>query len=520
MKRNLNTEFYAIFATMSRQLQSTLAILFLILGMTARKGWAQDERKIRIVNANALEFNERIPDARRLIGDVVFEHDGTYLYCDSAYFYEGSNRMEAFSNVRIVGDSVTVTANNLKYNGAERIADLLGNVQLTDPGSKLTTNALKYDLKNKIATYTTGGKIISNRENNELTSVFGQYRSASRMFYFRNKVILKNPDYVMTGDTLNYQTNTDIAYFIGPTTIKSEENTIYCENGFYNTRTDYSEFGRNAFIASKGRTIRGENLQYDRKSGKGIARKNVIITDSANSVILKGNLADYLEPQETMVITEKASMEKTFGKDTLFLAADTLKSITDTVNKVRTLFAYKKAKFFKSDFQGKCDSLVYSEKDSTMRLYGFPVLWNEENQLTGDTVRIQLANEELKTLFLNQSAFIISEEDSLNYNQIKGRNIVGHFVNSSLKKVDVFGNGQSFYYARDEKGKYIGINKAECSDMIIYIDSNEVRTISFLKKPDATLYPVDKLKGKELRLKGFSWFGTLRPKRKEDIFLP
>lgn len=514
--------FLATFAGMSRnhfRLKSFESVLLVLLSMLSEQGWTQEERKIRIINANSLEFNESRPEARRLIGDVIFEHNGTYLYCDSAYFYEGSNRMEAFSNVKIVSDSVVVTANQLNYNGSMRVADLLGNVELTDPGSRLNTNSLNYDLKNKVATYNTGGKIISNKNKNELTSIFGQYNANKRLFYFRKNVVLKNPDYEMRGDTLHYQTNTDIAFFFGPTTIQSEENSIYCENGFYNTRTDYSEFGKNASIFSKGRTIKGENLKYDRKTGKGIARENVVINDSANAVVLRGNSADYFEKLEILIVTNRAAMEKAFGEDTLFLAADTLKSITDTTLDVRTLFAYNNARFYKSDFQGKCDSLVYSEIDSTMRFFGNPVLWNEENQLTGDTVRIQLANDELKTLFLNQAAFILSEEDSLNYNQIKGRNIVGHFENSTLRKVDVFGNGQSLYYAKDEKEKYIGINKAECSDMIIYIDSNEVRTISFLKKPDATLYPINKLKGKELRLKGFAWFGSARPRKKEDIFI-
>jgi hypothetical protein len=176
-------------------------------------------------------------------------------------------------------------------------------------------------------------------------------------------------------------------------------------------------------------------------------------------------------------------------------------------------------RFFKRDFQGKCDSLTYNETDSLMRLFGRPVLWNEKNQLLGDSVRIQLANDELETLYLRHNAFIISEVDTVHYNQIKGKDITGHFINSELRKVNVRGNGQSVYYAEDEKGRYIGINKADCSDMVIFLDSNEVSRITFLKKPNAELLPLEKANPDELKLKNFRWYGALRPKTKDDIFL-
>jgi lipopolysaccharide export system protein LptA len=339
------------------------------------------------------------------------------------------------------------------------------------------------------------------------------------MFYFRKNVKLINPDYTMDCDSLQYNTTTETAYFTGPTWIRSEENTIYCENGFYNTKKDNSEFGKNAKINSKGQEIMGDEIRYDRKKRIGKARKNVSIKDSVNQVILTGNYADYFEKEQVVLMTDSAAMQKIFGKDTLYLHGDTLRSVADTIAKKRTFYAFHHVRFFKKDFQGKCDSLTYSEKDSLMRLFGNPILWNEANQLLGDSVYIQLANNELNTLYLKNAAFIISEVDSLNYNQIKGRDITGQFVNSELKKVFVKGNGQSIYFASDEKGKYIGINRADCSDMLIYLDSNEVSKITFLKKPDAKLIPVNKLSPKELQLRGFKWFGALRPRKKEDIFL-
>jgi len=88
--------------------------LSVFLYTCAQTAKAQSGRKIRIVNANSLEYSDRMPDARRLIGNVAFEHQGSMLYCDSAYFYESYERMDAFSNVRIVNESVTITGNKLE----------------------------------------------------------------------------------------------------------------------------------------------------------------------------------------------------------------------------------------------------------------------------------------------------------------------------------------------------------------------------------------------------------------------
>ena len=487
----------------------------LIVFMSTQKAYSQSSKKINVKSANSLEFDERT-DAQRLVGDVLFEHEGTLLYCDSAYLFP-DNRMDAYSNVRILSDSVQATGNELNYDGNTRIGILKGNVVMTDPNSKLVTDFLNYNLELKTATYTSGGKITS--QDNELVSQFGQYNSANRMFYFRKDVVLTNPQYTTASDTLHYSTLSEKAFFFGPTTITSKTNKIYCENGYYDTKTDFSEFGKNARFESRGQVIQADTLRYDRKSGWGEARIKVQITDSSEKVVLRGESADYSEFSGEMLITGRAEMEREFGKDTLFLHADTLRSLLDTTIDKRTLYAYYHAQFYKSDFQGRCDSLTFSEADSLMRLFRSPVIWNEENQLTADSIRIQLANDELETMYLIKSGFIVSQVDSVNFDQIRGKNITGYFDDNELKRVLVEGNGESIYFAEDDDGAYIGINKALSSRMMIYLDSSKIKDIMFYIKPEATLFTLEELVGEERKLRGLRWLGEIRPMKKDDIFI-
>lgn len=478
---------------------------------------AQPQKKIQIENANTLEFDESLGvRAQRLIGNVIFSHEGAFMYCDSAYFFNESNRLEAFSNVRIISDSVTLTGNKLDYSGNEKLAIITGNVVMTDPSSTLTTDQITYDTSNKTGRYTTGGIIKSKTSDNELTSVFGNYHASSGFFYFKRKVVLKNKDYTMYCDTLDYNSRTEVAYFKGPTRIIGE-NKIYCENGFYDTKNDVSEFNENAVLDSKGQKISGQKLFYDRNNGLGRARIKVTIIDSTQNTIINGNYANYYEKENRLLVTDKALLRMDVDGDTLYLIADTLRNMSIPDTDFKKLFAYHKVRFFKNDLQGQCDSLIYSTQDSLMEMFRSPILWNDDNQLNADSCKILMANGKIDKIFLVQNAFIGSEVDSIRFNQIKGRKITGYFDDSRLRKIFVEGNGQSIYYAESDSAEYIGVNKAECTDMVIFIDSNQVSSITFIKDPDATLYPLFELPPKELILRGFNWFGNLRAVRKEDL---
>ncbi|MGB0177769.1 MAG: hypothetical protein ACPF9D_11430, partial [Owenweeksia sp.] len=174
-------------------------------------------------------------------------------------------------------------------------------------------------------------------------------------------------------------------------------------------------------------------------------------------------------------------------------------------------------KFFKSDMQGLCDSLTYATLDSMFRMYYDPVVWNDSNQITGDTIYLTLKNDKLDSLKVYSNAFILSHVESDIHNQIKGRKMHGKFYDNKLRKVLVHGNGQSIYYPRNDDKEYIGMNKSISSSIIIKLKNSQVDEISYLKKPDSKLYPMDKLPGSERRLEGFNSQFSLRPKSKMEI---
>jgi lipopolysaccharide export system protein LptA len=488
------------------------------------------QTKINLKHADRLIGNQK-GKYQRLIGAVQFEHQGMTMTCDSAHFFQEQNKLDAYGHVFIQqGDSLRMWSDFLTYDGNTRIAVASKNVRLIEGDMTLTCDAITYDLANKFAYYNTGGRIVN--KDNVLTSQNGGYSSESKTLTFKHNVVLTNPQYVMKCDTLRYQPGPRIAYFLGPTTIRSTANTnfIYCENGFYDTYNNIAQFEENAYIVTRTQTLKGDSIWYDRKNGVGKAFNNIEIKDTAQDVTIHGDYAIHFENTETSFITGHAMLIQEFDNDSLFMHADTLKSITirdkdkdgkpiyedSATNKI--VLGYHNVAFFKSDMQGRCDSLSWSSEDSTMHMFGAPVLWSEKSQLTAKTIDLIISDGHLVRLDMETDCFIISQEDTTRYNQIKGRKMTGYFVNNELHKIYVEGNGQTLYYARSEKN-LIGINRADCSKLMIWITDDEVESISFYSQPDAQLYPPGELTPSEALLKDFKWRGAERPASIADLFL-
>ena len=70
--------------------------------VTKSPGTKKEKTKVYLLHSDILRFDEAAnPDAQILEGSVVFRHDSVYMYCDSAYFFEKSNSLEAFGNVKM-----------------------------------------------------------------------------------------------------------------------------------------------------------------------------------------------------------------------------------------------------------------------------------------------------------------------------------------------------------------------------------------------------------------------------------
>lgn len=496
----------------------TLFFCFIIL-LFANASFAQ-KKKIDILNANSLSSAERNgQSARKLNGDVKLRQGELTLTCDSAYFYVQINAVDAFGHVHIQrGDSLDIYSDSLKYNGESKEVRLYGNVRMREARLNLDTKLLYYDMENDIAKYYLGGHVYNDEI--DLNSERGYYYTNANTAYFKDSVVLVASDYTIYSDTLEYQYKIKRLVFHGPSHIVGEESTIYCESGWYDTPSGKSLFGENTKLRSEGQYLESDSLYYEQKAEYGISYDRFLWKDDSLDIILNANYAEFYKAKDEIYATDSILMIYILDEDSLFLTSDSLETSKDSLSDKQQMNAFHNVSFFKSDLQGRCDSLFFSFVDSTIRMYYNPVLWSGVNQLTGDTIAIHLKKGKVHQVDLQKNGFIINEasEEHPFYNQIKGRNIFGYFRENELYKMLVKGNGESVYYGKDDYEAWIGINKAICSNMWIYLENREVSRISFLQKPDASFVPIQKIHPKDFELKGFVWRNKERPISKETIF--
>lgn len=485
---------------------------------------AQEKKKIIIENSDFVDMNQtEIPGAIVFTGNVRIIHNGVRMFCNKAYHFKDENYVKAFGNVQMnQGDTITMNSRYAEYNGDKELAFATGDVVLRSPESTLTTDTVYFDKKNQQAFYNTYGT-IRNKENT-LRSKSGRYFVDQKKYKFTTAVTVTNPESTIKTNNLDYYENSGHAYVFGPSTITSKENVIYTENGFYDTTNNIGKLSKNSKITLDNKIIEGDDLYYDRKKNYSRGINNVKITDTINKVIATGHYGELYRnaatKKDSMILTKRALVKTLVEKDTLYMHGK--KIIVSGPQEDRVIRAFKNVRFYKSDMSGKCDSLHSNNKTQLTKMIGKPILWNNENQMTGDIMHLIGNNktQKLDSLKVLNNAFII-QKDSLSkngYNQIKGQNLYGKFVDSKLKEVDVVKNAEVIYYMYNDANEFIGINKTVCSKINLELETNKISAITFFTKTDSHIYPEADFPENARKLRGFLWRGDERILSKNDIF--
>ncbi|MNQ07914.1 LPS-assembly protein LptD [compost metagenome] len=480
---------------------------------------AQAPKKIIVENSDFADVNQvEIPDALLLIGNVRVNHDGVIMTCNKAYYFQKENYIKAFGNVQLVqGDTLYLNSKYAEYSGNVKKAFATGDAVMSSPDATLSTDTINFDRNTQEVFYNTQGTII-NKENT-LRSKSGRYYVAQKKFQFLTAVTITNPTYVIKSNHLDYYSNSGHSYLLGPSTITSKANYIYTEKGFYDTKKNLAHFLNKSYIKYDDRIIKGDSLYYDRNREFASASRNVKITDSINRGIIKGHYAELYKKKDSVFVTKRAVAVNFVENDSVYIHGKKLMVTGKEGNRI--IRAFNNVRFFKTDMSGKCDSIHSSSKTSLTKLIGNPILWNGENQITGDVMHLIGDNktQKLDSLKVLNNTFLVSKDTlGTGYNQVKGLNLYGKFLEGKLHDVDIIKNTEVIYYMRNDAKELIGINKNVSSKINLIIEKNEVETITFFQQVDGDIYPEKDLPENARKLRGLVWRGDERIKSKDDIF--
>ncbi len=498
--------------------------------------WAQDSSKVEdsvqskqiniVYGANFTKDEEQFPGAFIFSKDerqVQFEHEGADLWCDIAIHYQKENRLKAIGNIRLQqGDSVLLTSGKIDYDGENKLAKAWENVVLENKQENqqttLRTDTLYFDREKQESYYDSFGTVVDSA--NTLTSEIGRYFMELKKYQFLDSVHIKNPQYIMDSERLDYYETSKNAYMYGPSTITGEEYKIYCERGFYDTKIESGYGIKNTRIDYNNRIIEGDSVFFDKATEFASATNNIKVTDTVNNGIIRAHYAEVFKAKDSVFATKRAVYISLVEQDSLYVHGDTLMVTGKPENRISR--AFRNARFYKTNMSGKCDSIHTEEKTGLTQLIRDPIIWNGENQMTGDSIHLisDLKTEKLDSLKVLNNAFIISL-DSISmegYNQAKGKDLFGQFEDNELKIIDLIKNTEVIYYMYNDDDELLGIDKTICSAIRITMVNNDVEDLTFFVNPDGDIFPEKDLPKESRKLKGFIWRGDERIMTKDDIF--
>ncbi len=520
------------------------------------QGKADTSKKVNveIVRAEYQEYIQTDTNSfNKLVGDVHLVQGENAMYCDSAYVNLQTNNVEAFGNVMITQpDGTQAISDYLRYTGNKKLAFLQGNVSLTDGKDNLWANEVYYDMNTKIGTYEQGGTLQSDATT--LTSNSGVYNLRTKDARFTEDVHVYDPEYTIRSDDMGYNTETKITTFFGPSVVTSDSSVLTTHCGTYHSKQQTAHFPCRSSILTKEQYMEADSLYYDKIIAFAKARGDVIAIDTVQDITLYCQYADMDEYHKTTLATVKPVLKKMNGEDSLFIRADTfymapVVPIKDSIKIIKTegkgkkkkqvevmiadttaapdtadlryFIGYHHVKIFSDSMQGLCDSIVYSQEDSIMRMMYDPVVWSRRSQITGDTILLYTDSNKLKKLYIPDKAFVVSQsgpDKAQLFDQVQGKTLTGYFVDNAMREVIVKPNAEAIQYSKDDNDAYIGVNQASSVRMRVLFVEQQIDYIYFEQDVKQKMTPLDKADLPGMRLSRFRWLEDKRPKSLKEIF--
>lgn len=507
-------------------------------------------------------FLERADELRKsdndsfmvVVGKVEFTKGPMLMFCDSAHYYPATESMNAYGNVRMEqGDTLFVYADELDYDGrpgvetATLYADPGKKVRLINRDVMLQTDIFIYDLHLDLGYYNVGGELTD--KSNRLTSLEGEYVPSTKEANFYTNVHLNSRSQTDTldiyTDTLYYNTATHIAELYSPSSVINARGTVYTRRGVYDTDSNICTlYDRSTVVTSQNQTLTADTIYYNRFAGYGEAFGNMELTDSAHNATVYGDYGYYNELADSSFVTGHAQIKEYSQGDTLYLHGRYIKTFIEldtttvtvdsilnpgdsiakpvTAERIDTCHIaviYPRVRFFRSDMQGICDSMRFTQRDSTLRMFVSPVVWSEDRQIFGNVIELHMNDSTVDRARLPEFGFTAQHIEDVYYNQISGKEMTAYFVDNEMRHLDINGNVEIIMYPEESDSTINKIVTAESSFLAADFKGRTAERVKMWPQTTGTATPLFMARRSSFFLPKFKWYEGVRPTSPDDIFV-
>lgn len=451
----------------------TFFCMLLLFGMV----YSQD--KITINHADSLVG--RIIEGeqvREAIGNVSLSHNNIKINCTRVIQYFNQNKADLYGNVRVVQDTLSISAPQGTYYGNESKVVCPAGAVLTDPKTTLKAN-------------------------------YGIYLFSQDLANFRGNVrITDNNSYTITSDELDYYRNVQKSYARGNVKVVTDSSVIYSDNMIYEKLIGISTATGNVRIESDSTVITSKKATYFEFEKKSIAEDSVRINFLTEDAVVTGDYSENYEKRNYSFIKGNAKLRqietKNEKQDTTFIYSGKMESFR---NVPEHYIAKDSVKTIRNDFLSVSNSGYYfrdiSGKGGVITLSGDPVVWKDNLQVTGDSIYANFKND-IDDIFINHSAFAMQESElsAGRYDQISGIFMHIKFLEGEVNYIRVDTNAASIYFVYENELNN-GVNRSAGDIIKLYFNEKKVDRVNIYGKPKGTYFPENLVNLDELRLLGF-----------------
>lgn len=470
-----------------------------------------------------LDYNTKDSIAFFYNGGSMMDKKGKVIESNYGYYHSKIGRFKFVEKVELNSDSVVLKSDSLAYWNKERKIDFLGPVKVWQNDAFLSANSGWYYRDKEIYNFDNNAYMLN--KDNELW--------ANKIYYEKFGSVAELNDNVQILDTVQsvMMFSDYVKYRGNPASAELRKKPVVAYYFVENDQKDTLFFAADTIHYKVFAKDSADSATFARS----LKRYEQSLRDPIKEMLTKPEVAPRPDKTGKNLKEIDAIKDADAEKEKLLALTDSVKlknrplnlplkdstALKDTIPlKDTTLYRFidarKNIRFFRSNLQGKCDSMEFNSIDSTIRLYKDPVMWNDNNQFSSDSIQIIISGKKLKKTELMSGAFVAAREDSLHYNQIKATDIVAHFNDGDLTRFDAYG-GVTILFFFAEDSILTTMNQKECKYMTTSVKEKRIQVSRCYEDVESNLYPIIDLEPEKKKLKGFRLRFEERPATRFDV---
>ncbi len=486
-----------------------------------------------------LDYNTKDSIAHFYNGGSMRDSSGNFMESEEGYYDSKAKTFRFINNVEMSAEQMLLKCDTMIYKTNPDIVEFYGSMEAWQNEGYIAAQQGWYDRRKELYFFEKEGYILN--QQNEINAETILYDRINSQATLKQNVQIRDTAQaiILFGDHAFYQDspltailhdNPAVAYY---TNQDNEPDTLFFAGDTIRYKALPMFRIDSATVASsqKRETSSKRDPIKEMFSSKTISNpttppdtSHTPIDKPQNTLInpIASGDTSSLTPSQTTLDTLNTTLTSTDSTliDTqetslLHTTDSTLKEPLDTTS-IRFISTNKNIRFFRSDLQGVADSMEFNSIDSIIRLYKDPVLWNEQNQFSGDSIQIIMRNNQLKKVDFLSNAFSAAKEDSIHYNQIKASDITAWFDKGDLSRFDAYGGVSTITFLAEDS-LLTTMNKKECKVMTASIKNQTLQRTKYMETIKNDAYPVIDLSPEDKQLRGFKLRESERPVSRFDV---